>query len=167
MIKQVHNITFGYSDSEDRIWVRLILQEGGEARLWLTRRLCIALCRGIIQLIEKYTFKEGRTLIGDELNVHLRNEFYETSRSTWDPTPPPPAQKKQSPESNNYSTALCHQVSIDGGSQWALRFSATQNLDYQLALDRKLTQKILVALLKQSQAIAWDIQLPNTWLNVS
>lgn len=38
------SITIGYSDSEDRLWVRLS-GEGAEAMLWMTRRLVAGLLR--------------------------------------------------------------------------------------------------------------------------
>ena len=38
------SITIGYSDSEDRLWVRLSA-EGAEAMLWMTRRLVAGLLR--------------------------------------------------------------------------------------------------------------------------
>ncbi len=36
------SLTVGYSDSEDRLWLRLV-REGGEAKLWMTRRLAMAM----------------------------------------------------------------------------------------------------------------------------
>ncbi|NBP26502.1 MAG: hypothetical protein EBU74_02455 [Betaproteobacteria bacterium] len=36
------SLTVGYSDSEDRLWLRLV-RDGGEAKFWMTQRLAIAL----------------------------------------------------------------------------------------------------------------------------
>jgi len=42
-------ITFGYSDSEDRVW----LSSSDGARYWLTRRLLTGLLRPVAELLEK------------------------------------------------------------------------------------------------------------------
>jgi hypothetical protein len=44
------NITLGYSDSEDRVW--LLLREDG-LQMWLTRRLAAALLGRLVQLMEE------------------------------------------------------------------------------------------------------------------
>lgn len=42
-MSQVYSsLTVGYSDSEDRLWLRLV-RNGGEAKFWMTRRLAVAL----------------------------------------------------------------------------------------------------------------------------
>lgn len=42
MTQLYSSLTVGYSDSEDRLWLRFV-REGGEAKLWMTRRLALAL----------------------------------------------------------------------------------------------------------------------------
>lgn len=44
------SITIGYSDSEDRLWIRLVRPQG-EAKLWMTRRLALALVRNSYDLL--------------------------------------------------------------------------------------------------------------------
>ena len=51
----ITNITFGYADSEDRLWARLIMTDQSETTIWLTRALCQAVCNGFGQLLEKNT----------------------------------------------------------------------------------------------------------------
>lgn len=41
-VQYYSSLTIGYSDSEDRLWLRFV-REGGEAKLWMTRRLAMAL----------------------------------------------------------------------------------------------------------------------------
>lgn len=42
MTQLYSSLTVGYSDSEDRLWLRFV-RDGGEAKLWMTRRLAMAL----------------------------------------------------------------------------------------------------------------------------
>lgn len=42
MAQLYSSLTVGYSDSEDRLWLRFV-RDGGEAKLWMTRRLAMAL----------------------------------------------------------------------------------------------------------------------------
>ena len=161
MQKQANNITFGYSDSEDRIWLRLLLTEGGEARLWLTRRLCIGICNGVAGMIEKYTPASEQ----ESVETYLKKEFYEASRSTFDPTPPPPS-KETSNETLSPSMGLCRTAYIDAGDVWRLRLVGPQQIEYVLPLDRTLTQKVLVALFKQAHIAGWSIPSTHNWLRI-
>ena len=159
--KIANNITFGYSDSEDRMWLRLLLVEGGEAKMWLTRRLCQGLCNGIAKLIEQHTSVNNEKLSGDNLAQHLKTEFYETSRSTWDPAPPPATK-----EVVTAPMGLCHTIYIDSGENWCIRFADPGKLEYALPMDRHLIQKTLLALYKQAQQAGWNISTSYSWLRL-
>ncbi len=52
-------LTIGYSDSEDRVWMRI---EGSSANWWLTRRLALALIRQWATLVEKSYTDEGLSM---------------------------------------------------------------------------------------------------------
>lgn len=45
------SMTVGYSDSEDRLWVRLV-GDHAEQRVWLTRRTTLALVQALAQQLE-------------------------------------------------------------------------------------------------------------------
>lgn len=160
---EAHNVTFGYSDSEDRLWIRLQLQGHTEARLWLTRRLCLAACQGIAQLIEKNTLPEASI---DEKNQYLKKEFFEISKATWDPSPEPPKPSTDQPAPIT-RPSLCQSISIDAGNKWALRFKESTQISYELPLDRSLMQKILLALLKQAHRAGWHIPISQTWIHIA
>jgi len=160
--KKISNITFGYSDSEDRMWLRLLLTEGGEAKMWLTRRLCQGLCNGIANVIEQHTVVDNEKLTGDTLAQHLKTEFYETTRSTWDPAPPPG--KK---EDITIPMGLCHTIYIDStGSTWCIRLVGPNHVEYALMTDRRLIQKTLLAIYKQAQQAGWNIATTHDWLRL-
>jgi len=159
--KIINNITFGYADSEDRMWLRLLLAEGGEARMWLTRRLCEGLCNGIAKLIEQHTVINNEKLSGENLAQHLKTEFYETTRNTWD-SAPPPAKKEQAMA----PMGLCHTMYIDSGENWCIRLVGPSKIEYALPMDRHLIKKILLALHKQAQQARWNIPVNHEWLRL-
>lgn len=159
--KIANTVTFGYADSEDRMWLRLLLVDGGEAKMWLTRRMCESLCNSIAKLIEGHTLVNDEKLSGDTLTQHLKTEFYETTISTWDPSPPPAKN-----ETNATPMSLCHSISIDAGDNWCIRFSGVNNVEYALPMDRRLIQKTLLAIYKQAQQAGWNITTTYSWLRL-
>lgn len=163
-IKRSHSITFGYSDTEDRIWVRMLLEGESEAYFWINRRLCKAIYNAMADLLLKYKVIDGQELESKALEQHLKAEFYELSRSTFDPAPPPP----KSDTSNSELTTqkwfgLCHSVSITSGARWLMSFS-TKGTDYQLGVDRRSMIKIFVGLLKTCDNARWDIPKTHKWI---
>ena len=160
---QANNITFGFSDSEDRLWARVQLQNNSEAHLWLTRRLTLAACHGIVQVIEKNTFENGQPLSEDLLNKYLRREFFEITQTTWDPAPAAP-NTSQTPTADINPSGLCHTIKIDGGNVWQIQLIGPQQQTYVLPLDRRLMQKILLALLKQMEVAQWGGTPVKPWL---
>jgi hypothetical protein len=164
--KTAHNITFGYADSEDRLWARLLLTDQAEAKLWLTRKLCLGICQGICDMLEKYTYINGQKLEGAPLEKQLRTEYFEASRSTWDPTPPPPQPNNSTPSATNPIISLCHTAHIDAGSTWQLRFLSPHYPELRLPLDRYLTLKIFLAITQQAHKAGWNIQPTKNWLKV-
>lgn len=157
---QVINITFGYSDSEDRLWTRLILKDGGEAFLWLTRRLTEHLCQAVVQMIEKHTSAEELGTQADNLLPTLKKEYYEISRTTWDPSPP----KADNSHTISTGTQVCTQVTINKHTQWELIFRSNKGNTYELGMQRKELEKILAAFLLQGQKAQWHLQINSAWL---
>ena len=159
---QAQTITFGYSDSEDRLWIRLVLVDQSEARFWLTRRLTENLCQAMAGLIEQNTQAQHPSLSTQEVNQYLRKEFFEVTHSTWDPTPPPP----QATQNNTPTPTmqLCQTINIDLGLTWQLRFSGTRGPEYTLGIEPNQAPKFLLALLKQSQIGHWQVTTDKIWL---
>lgn len=158
---QAQTITFGYSDSEDRLWIRLILENQSDAKFWLTRRLTENLCQTMAGLIEKNIQEQFPEFAQDDIDQHLRKEFFEVTRSTWDPTPPPPSSENQAPST---SIQLCQTININLGDVWQLRFSGSRGIEYTFAIEPHQASKFLLALLKQSQVGHWQINANKNWL---
>ena len=158
---QAQTITFGYSDSEDRLWIRLVLEDQSDAKFWLTRRLTENLAQTMASLIEKNVEAQYPHFSPEEIHQYLRKEFFEVTQSTWDPTPPPPnAQPHQAPQ----VMQLCQTIHIDLGAVWQLRFSGTRGHEYTLSIEAHLAPKLLLALLKQAQIGHWQLQIDKSWL---
>lgn len=163
-IKRSHSITFGYSDTEDRIWVRMLLEGDAEVYFWINRRLCKAIYNAMADLLIKNKVIDGQELASKALEQHLKAEFYELSRSTFDPAPPPPKSDTSKTEQTAQKwVGLCHSVSITSGARWLMSFS-TKGTDYQLGVDRRSMIKVFVGLLKTCAKAAWDIPKTHKWI---
>jgi len=164
-LEHSNSITFGYSSTEDRIWVRLLLISKSEVRFWISRRLSKAVYDGMAGLLTKSKVIDGKELDQLALELHLKAEFFELSLSTFDPAPPPPVINKgyddeiQVPKSAEF-IGLCHSITLTSGDKWLMRFN-TNKIDYQLALERRSMLKVFIGLLKTSANAGWDI--PNTY----
>lgn len=164
-VKRSHSITFGYSDTEDRIWVRMLLESKSEVNFWINRRLCKAIYEAMAGLLKKSKLVDDKEMEPEALEQHLKAEFFELSRSTFDPAPPPPppntahGTEAQSPK----WIGLCHSVSITSGPKWLISFTA-KGVDYQLAIDRRSMIKVFVALLKTCVNAGWDIPKTYLWI---
>ena len=161
----VSNITFGYADSEDRLWARLILQDQSETMLWLTRALCQAFCNGLAKLLEERLAQtESSKMSVEQCQQHVRAEFFEAKTTTWSPTPPPP-DKNSGTELKPSHGKLCHTIQITPGEQWQIKFCPPQDQVMILALTRPQAHKILAALLLQAHRAQWNLILEKDWLN--
>lgn len=160
----ITNITFGYADSEDRLWARLILEDKSETMLWLTRALCQACCNGLASLLEERLSKDNVSIVSiEDQKKYIRAEFFEAKTSTWSPTPPPP-NKKSASEFKPSNGKLCHTIQITPGMIWQIKFCPPQDHAMALTLNRQQAHKILAALLLQTQRARWNLTLEKEWL---
>ncbi len=159
------SITFGYSDSEDRLWSRLIGNNGEEARLWITRLLCKKTCLELIKLLEKSTPTHKIENTGIVLNqsATLAEEFMQAKNK---PSDPSPELKKKSHTDNFQSTEVevCHSIEIKQGKLWQITFLLKNNKNVKLSVNRKGIFRILSTLISQSKNADWCLQLNPEWL---
>lgn len=158
--KQITNITFGYADSEDRLWARLILSDQTEERLWLTRALCQACCNAVSQLLkdtcEILPHEEKLSL---DVLQKLNLECSLISETTADTCPPQPnhSQLTQMP-------FLCHTIKITPQPLWEILFIGNHDKEFALSLNRQQAFKFLIGLSKQAQQAAqWNINFTQAW----
>jgi hypothetical protein len=160
----ITNITFGYADSEDRLWARLIMTDQSETTIWITRSLCQSLCNGLGRLIEKNTVLGSKEITSDEaIKKYVKKEFFEAKTTTWSANPEPPKSDIPTPTDLG-SGRLCHTIQITPGDTWQLRFLLPQARPMVMPLQRPHVLKVLAALLLQGQRGGWNWQLNHEWM---
>lgn len=160
---QAQTITFGYSDSEDRLWARLVINPTHEVKFWVTRRLLQNLIQSVANLLEQQTQQVNTQLNLDQVHQHLKKECFEASRATWDPTPPPPISPTQD-TATIPSIEMCLEINIQIDEAWHFRFSGAKQKHICLSLERLLVTKFLIALIYQGKMADWEISSPAIWL---
>jgi hypothetical protein len=153
---RIQSITTGYSDSEDRIWARMVLHEG-EIRLWLTRRLVMRLCAGMLDLLIKAEKQEESSSI-----EVLRETIAKASiaakieqakgRLSDTPAPPPPDPDVK------LSSGICHSIDITpGANDWVFIWKSAGLPPCQLALNKDGVTRLVTGLIQQANANGWDV----------
>jgi hypothetical protein len=142
----VASITLGYSDSEDRLWCRLILKNKNEAQFWMTRNLCFKFCKNVWKFLkihspltsdnfQKLTIEKASTLIPEKS--------------------PPPPEKKQ------VISGLCISISIDYKDIYIIKFLTNSQTQYILHLSPEATCRLMNIFTKASFNANWH--LPVSW----
>lgn len=152
----IQSITTGYSDSEDRIWARMVLQEG-ETRLWLTRRLVLKLCASVLDLLIKNEARqetasvEGvqETIAKASLAAKLE-QVKEHLHAT--PAPPPPTPTAR------VERGICHSIDITPGpNDWIFIWKSPGLTPCQLVLNKEGVTRLVTGLIQQANANGWNV----------
>lgn len=154
--KTIQSITTGYSDSEDRIWARMVLQDG-ETRLWLTRRLVMRFCESVLGLLIKAE-KKGESTSIEELreaiakaNIAAKIEQAK-ERLSDTPAPPPP-----DPDTK-LSQGICHTIDITPDPHhWVIVWRSAGLPPCQLTLNQDAVIRLVTGLMKQANANSWNV----------
>lgn len=154
-------ITFGYSDSEDRIW--LVSSDG--ARYWLTRRLLAGLLPPVTELLEK-TVPGGSIPNALPANQRIRLEHQEAMVD--DPDGQPALERnKETRQDGAAPTAppvLVTSMTIHADeSHCGLIISAGAHTA-RLDLNRLDFHRLLQALYQITVTASWDIGGLPDWL---
>lgn len=149
----------GYSDSEDRIWVRMVLVDQTEARLWLTRRLVQVVCNGMADLLLKTRPKEKELPIpelSDTISkAKLAADFVKAKENPSDAQPPPPPTQ---PVPSHLPTGVCHRVDIQPSEKvWSFIWMVAGTPGYLLTLDRGAAMRLTAGLLQQAKVCSWNL----------
>ena len=150
------NITFGYSDSEDRLWLRLQLETNNEASLWLTRRFTKNVFEALSGVIEKSETPVSQ----NENHASLKKEYYEVSKSTWSPSPKPPEKS----DKNITITGMCTSASIKKRGQAFQLLLKTNQSEFTIDLDKNNLIKILVAHNLKTKQAGWQVWPKKKWI---
>lgn len=163
MTQRAQTITFGYSDSEDRLWARLILNPEQDVKFWITRRLLQRLIDRITHLLEQTTQASQPSASSSQVQQYLKTEFFEATRATRDPNPPPPVVHADS-TIKNIPIEMCLEIKIQIHDSWRFIFSGSQQKHIVLPLERSLVPKFLMILLNQQKFAQWQIPHSAKWL---
>jgi hypothetical protein len=150
------NITFGYSDSEDRLWLRLQLETTNEASLWLTRRFAKIIFEALSGVIEK----SKAPTKPEDIHSSLKKEYYEVSKSTWSPNPQPLEKSSK----NTIITGTCTSATIKKRGLMFQLILKTNQSEFTMDLDNNNLIKILVALNLKTKQAGWQIWPNKSWI---
>lgn len=151
------SLTVGYSDTEDRVWVRLV-SESSEQRIWLTRSRMLALIRTLANALET-TLAELDSVLQIESAHRLAME-QEEAVSVMNGVSPPPA-----PKSKGYQVAdggLCtvFDVTIQD-SRWVVQLHAASGQPLVFDGNRLQMHQLLKSLLNRQREADWRLYAPD------
>lgn len=159
MIKTIQSVTFGYSDSEDRLWVRCLMKDEDDVRFWITRRLTLA-------LIEAMGIKLRETLpalpVPMAEDLRLAVEYQSALEIPREPAPPAP----ENPVARTQELPLCHTVDISThpSHAWAIVWKVAGAAPLALTANRQTIHRLLAALINRAEAAGWAPALSQSWL---
>ncbi len=159
----VSTFTMGYSDGEDRIWVRLVLTPPREARLWLTRQMTLNLAKGLAGLIVKHREPPAASqsvipeLAGAMSKAHLSADFQAAKANPSDREAPPPPDPKVAVFAPG---GLCPSVDLtppkEKGAPWQFIWRVPGSSGYLLSLPEASVLKLTAGLLNQANLAGWN-----------
>jgi hypothetical protein len=142
MSQTYSSLTVGYSDSEDRLWLRMV-RDGGEAKFWMTRRLAIAL------LDQSYDLMVG-SASARALDREHRDAVEEFVRQQGDQAPP---RDRDSPIEVRSGLITSVNVSVsESGVAWTF-LSVQGNAIFQGS--RTEAHRLLEVFWRRIQAAGW------------
>ncbi len=155
-------LTFGYSDSEDRIWLRYSDDEG---LLWMTRRLANGFLRHLVELMTVSCPGAGENA-GPSLDAGKRLELeHETANEILDeqaaasggpPTPP----VMQAVAASHRLTSI--KLSVDA-NRVSIEFVAP-NYQRPTQMSRAEAHALLKALAHRCQTAGWNLTTIPAWI---
>lgn len=153
------SLTVGYSDSEDRIWVRWVSDQL-EQRVWLTRRVVANLVVDMSIELERSLVTAGPFLpITKEERLAFEQDEAGNALAASAVLPVEPILKRSVTEGG-----LCtiFEVIVQSG-QWVIRFYAVSSSPMVFIGNRIQAHQLLKSLLNRQREAAWNLRVP-AWL---
>lgn len=151
------SLTVGYSDSEDRVWVRLV-GENAEQRVWLTRRCVLALIQTLASALET-SLVELDSILQMESSQRLAMEQDEAA-GAMDGQAPAPA-----PRSKDYQIAeggLCTVFDVQmQAERWVVRLHTVSGQPLVFDGNRLQMHQLLKSLLNRQREADWRLCAPS------
>ena len=157
-------ITFGYSDTEDRLWVRILNDDGSDKKMWLTRNLCGKICSCLASNLEKTTsIDKEKSKVSAEIFDQLASEHQIAVNKMIKATVSSRSEESIKSKSPG-PIRLCNSVNISFGKDWTIKFFCTEEENsFQIKTDRQNVHQILSALIKKCEQAGWNIQKLPIW----
>jgi hypothetical protein len=141
------SITIGYSDSEDRLWVRLSA-DGAEAMLWMTRRLVAGLLRSGFDMLG-----------GGKATAALTERHHEVMAEASE-EPRTKAPPRAAGNATVQQLGLLHSVDISvDANRMSLAFRGNGQ-PAGFACDKVQAHKLLQALWDRQSGAGWGLDAP-------
>ena len=154
-------LTIGYSDSEDRLWLRIIDKDSNEGRIWLTRGMTQNLINEFARQLE---FDAPDINVLDKIEPKLRLQVdLSVSKETFENVSPPPPSK--SLEVIQVDGGLCVAVNFSKNTSgiWMVIWKGINSKVFTTPLSRKDMFLLLDSLSQRQEACCWELKIPE-WL---
>lgn len=157
--QQILSITFGYSDSEDRLWARCVLAGNNESRFWLTRRLTLALIHALAEKLHK-TLPALPVPMEDSLRLAM--EYQAALDAPADSAPAQPSTARN----HTGAMPLCHSIDITPSPDkpWGIQWRLENRQALALSPERNQVHRVLAILISRAEAAGWAPALAEGWL---
>lgn len=153
------SLTVGYSDSEDRVWVRLV-GENAEQRVWLTRRRVMALIQTLASRLEA-TLADLSSILQIGSIQRLAMELNEAAESM-NPEAPRPATG-----ADGYQVmdgGLCTVFDLEVGKErWVVRLHTVSGQPLVFDGGRLQMHQLLKSLLNRQEEADWRLD-KSVWV---
>jgi hypothetical protein len=153
-------LTLGYSDSEDRLW--LIFTDDG-SQLWLTRRMTLVLLQ---HLSERMTIScpgaAPDVSLKPEIRVAL--EFEAAHETEHDPIPQGQPQGGKPEGQPQGSVHVVSSITLKMGSSQVQLMTNAPGYQRTLCMSRAEAHRMLGALARRSQSAGWNMPNLPAWL---
>lgn len=151
------SLTVGYSDSEDRVWVRLV-GENAEQRVWLTRRCVLALIETLASALET-SLVELDSILLMESAQRLAMEQDEAAGAMGGQAPAP------APRSKDYQISeggLCTVFDLQSlAERWVVRLHTVSGQPLVFDGNRLQMHQLLKSLINRQHEAEWRLYAPS------
>lgn len=153
------SMTVGYSDSEDRVWVRLV-GEQAEQRVWLTRRSVTALLDALAKKLEA-SLAELDSILQMEASQRLAIEQDEAAGAMNGRAPGP------APKTDAYQVVDCGLCTVfdvqSSDERWVVHLHTVSGQPLVFNGNRLQMHQFLKSLLNRQREAGWQLNTPE-WL---
>lgn len=154
-------LTLGYSDSEDRLW--LIFTDDG-SQLWLTRRMTLVLLQ---HLAERMTISCPGAAPDLSLKPEIRVALEFEAAHEADHDPLPQESQQQGNKADTQAQGSVHVISsitLKMGSSQVQLITNAPGYQRTLCMSRAEAHRMLGALARRSQSAGWNMPNLPPWL---